>query len=210
MSHKICWWWKADREAICKAQTALKILTVWMGTQWSPPGLSTLHRQSPSGACGCRMSHGGIPKASGKTSPYAHTELQKRSLAGCVANLWETEEKELDSWGVPISEQGKPSGDWWVSKTDKAYRTCMRLLRWDLYLQWKWKLVTQLCPTPWDPMDCSPPGSSVHGILQARILEWVAISFSRGSSQPRPPALQADSLPFEPPGNPVFLITCCY
>ena len=36
-----------------------------------------------------------------------------------------------------------------------------------------------------DPMDCSPPGSFVHGILQARILEWVAISFSRGSSQPR-------------------------
>ena len=36
-----------------------------------------------------------------------------------------------------------------------------------------------------DPVDCSPPGSSVHGILQARILEWVAISFSRGSSQPR-------------------------
>ena len=35
------------------------------------------------------------------------------------------------------------------------------------------------------PMDCSPPGSSVHGILQAIILEWVAISFSRGSSQPR-------------------------
>ena len=38
----------------------------------------------------------------------------------------------------------------------------------------------QLCPTLYDPMDCSPPGSSVHGILQARILEWVAISFSRG------------------------------
>ena len=35
------------------------------------------------------------------------------------------------------------------------------------------------------PMDCSPLGSSVHGVLQARILEWVAISFSRGSSQPR-------------------------
>ena len=39
-------------------------------------------------------------------------------------------------------------------------------------------LVAQLCPTLCDPMDCSPPGSSVHGILQARILEWVAISFS--------------------------------
>ena len=46
-------------------------------------------------------------------------------------------------------------------------------------------LVTQSCPTLCDPMDCSPPGSSVHGILQARILEWVAMSFSRGSSQPR-------------------------
>ena len=41
-------------------------------------------------------------------------------------------------------------------------------------------LVAQLCPTLWDPMDCSPLGSSVHGILQARILEWVAIPFYRG------------------------------
>ena len=45
--------------------------------------------------------------------------------------------------------------------------------------------VAQLCLTLCNPMDCSPPGSSVHGILQARILEWVAIFFSRGSSQPR-------------------------
>ena len=46
-------------------------------------------------------------------------------------------------------------------------------------------LVTCLCSTLWNPMDCSPPGFSVHGILQARILEWVAIPFSGGSSQPR-------------------------
>ena len=46
-------------------------------------------------------------------------------------------------------------------------------------------LVTQLCLTLCDPMDCSPPGSSVHGIFQARIMEWVAISFSGGSSWPR-------------------------
>ena len=46
-------------------------------------------------------------------------------------------------------------------------------------------LVSQLCPTLCDPMNCSPPGSSVHGILLARILKWVAIPFSRGSSQPR-------------------------
>ena len=41
--------------------------------------------------------------------------------------------------------------------------------------------VAQACPTLCDPMDCSLPHSSVHGIFQARVLEWVAISFSRGS-----------------------------
>ena len=46
-------------------------------------------------------------------------------------------------------------------------------------------LVAQSCPTLCDPMDCSPPGSSLHGILQARILEWVAKPSSRGPSQPR-------------------------
>ena len=45
--------------------------------------------------------------------------------------------------------------------------------------------VTQLCPTLFDPRDCSPPGSSVHGILQARTLEWVALPSSGGSSQPK-------------------------
>ena len=46
-------------------------------------------------------------------------------------------------------------------------------------------LATQLCPTLCDPTNCNPPGSSVHGILQAGILEWIVIPFSRGSSQPR-------------------------
>ena len=46
-------------------------------------------------------------------------------------------------------------------------------------------LVTHSCPTLCDPMDCNPPGSSIQGILQARILEWVTISFSKGSSWPR-------------------------
>ena len=45
--------------------------------------------------------------------------------------------------------------------------------------------VTQSCPTLCVPMDCSLSGSSVHGIFQARVLEWIAISFSRGSSRPR-------------------------
>ena len=45
--------------------------------------------------------------------------------------------------------------------------------------------IAQLCPTLCDPMDCSLLGSSVHRIFQARVLEWVAISVSRGSSRPR-------------------------
>ena len=65
-------------------------------------------------------------------------------------------------------------------------------------------LVAQLCLTLFcNPTDCSPPASSVQGILQARILEWVAIPFSMGSSQPRiepgSPALQTDCLPSKPP-----------
>ena len=43
--------------------------------------------------------------------------------------------------------------------------------------------VAQLCPTLWDPKDCSLPGASIHGIFQARVLEWVAISFSLSSSR---------------------------
>ena len=48
-----------------------------------------------------------------------------------------------------------------------------------------WCLSHQVMSDSCDPMDCSPPASYVHGILQARILEWVTISFSRGSSWPR-------------------------
>ena len=61
----------------------------------------------------------------------------------------------------------------------------MVLRKWMLTGYSKWMLIAQSCPTPYNPMDCSPPSSPVHGIIQARILEWVAIPFSRGSSQPR-------------------------
>ena len=66
-------------------------------------------------------------------------------------------------------------------------------------------LAIQSCPAHCDPMDCIPPGSSVHRILQARILEWVATLFSRRSSHPgiKPgsPALQANCLLSEPPAK---------
>ena len=67
-------------------------------------------------------------------------------------------------------------------------------------------VVTQLCLTLCDPMDCNLPGSSVHGILRARILKWVAIPFSgdlpNPRIEPRSPTFQGDSLPSEPPGKP--------
>ena len=67
-------------------------------------------------------------------------------------------------------------------------------------------LVAQLCSTLCNPLDCNPPGSSVHGILQTRILEWVAISFSRGPSQPRmklsSPVLAGEFFTTEPAGKP--------
>ena len=67
--------------------------------------------------------------------------------------------------------------------------------------------VAQSCPTLCHPMDCSLPDSSVNGIFQARVLDWIAISFSGDlpdpGSEPRSPALQADALPSEPPGKPI-------
>ena len=70
----------------------------------------------------------------------------------------------------------------------------------------------QSCLTFCNPMDCSPSGSSVHGILQARILEWVAMTSSRGSSQPRGwthvscVSCIGSSLPLAPPGNSLVFV----
>ena len=71
-------------------------------------------------------------------------------------------------------------------------------------------LVAQLCPTLHDNMDYSPPGSSVHGILQARILEWVVFpspgNLPDSGNKLESPVLQADSLPSEPS---VVDLKCC-
>ena len=70
-------------------------------------------------------------------------------------------------------------------------------------------LVIQLCPTLCSPMDCSTPGPSVHGILQARILEWTAMPSSRDlpnpGTEPGSPTLQVDSLPAELSGKAVTI-----
>ena len=85
-----------------------------------------------------------------------------------------------------------------------------QMLNYSRHLEILQPLYAQLCLTLCDLPNCSPPGFSVHGIILARILEWVAISFSRGSSQskdqPAYPAWPwlADSLPLNPLGNNIM------
>ena len=83
-----------------------------------------------------------------------------------------------------------------------------------LVFQWMRAKLLRSCLTLCDPMDCSPEGFSVQGILQARKLEWVTMTFSRGSSQPRDrthvslPLLlwQGGTLPLTPPGKTNFFV----
>ena len=88
--------------------------------------------------------------------------------------------------------------------------SCLQCLYWVTCMHAK---LVQLCPTLCDPMDCSPPGSPVHGILQARMLEWVAMPppgvFSIQGLNPRLLHLlhwQACSLPLVPPGKPFYWV----
>ena len=86
-----------------------------------------------------------------------------------------------------------------LSRCHPAYLTYMQSVKCE---------VAQSCPTLCDPMDCIPSGSSVYGILQARILEWVAISFSRGSSQSRDRTqvshIAGRRFILWPPGKPLY------
>ena len=76
---------------------------------------------------------------------------------------------------------------------------------------WWWSSISKLCPTLWYCMGCSPPGPFVHGISQARILEWVTMSLSRGSFWPKDqthiPGLAGRSFATEPPGKPLIRVT---
>ena len=111
--------------------------------------------------------------------------------SGSLERLWEGDQY-VGSWLVSalvISICGEETGagmDWgrkcaWNVTLSHSWAH-RELWRKD---EWQVSDITQLCPTLCDPMDCSLPGSSVQGIFQARVLEWVDISFSRGSSRPR-------------------------
>ena len=95
-------------------------------------------------------------------------------LHSICQQIWKTQQWPWDwkrSFLIPIPKKGS-------TKECANHRTTAFISR-------PVKGVAQSCPTLWDPMDSGPPGSSVNGILQARTPEWVAIPFSRGSSQPR-------------------------
>ena len=120
-------------------------------------------------------------------STFHSPELFMLSLFTCSvmpSHLWPHELPHTRAPCPPISyEVFSPSCplSQWYHRTISSSAPIMRPP-----IKWKSESeVAQLCPTLCNPEDCSLLGSSVHGILQARTLEWVTISFSRGSSQPR-------------------------
>ena len=122
-----------------------------------------------------------------------------------LSKLWEIV-KDGRAWGTPVHGAVK-SGTW---LSDWRATTIQHVLRARLHSkQWK-RSRSVLSDSLW-PVDWSPPSSSVHGIFQASILEWVVISFSRGSSWPRDQTqvstLQADTLPSEIPGKLGILVS---
>ena len=114
--------------------------------------------------------HGGEKAAAAAqgTQPRSH-RIQKREIFLFLPSFcWE--QIKLFSWTIsPSPQPGR------LSLTHHWLEEC----------HIRWGEIAESCPTLCDPVDCNLLGFSVHGILQARILEWIAISFSRGSSWPR-------------------------
>ena len=110
---------------------------------------------------------------------------------GCQKWEGENEELVLNVYGVSVLQDEKNSVDgwWWEYHNNEKYlmllNCTLKMLTMVNSVLYTFMSVTQSCLTLCDPTDCSPPGSSVYGIFQARLLDWVAISSSRGSSQSR-------------------------
>ena len=124
----------------------------------------------------------------------ARSLLCVRHLTRCFIGVIFNTQNNIASWAPSFLFKGLErlwsshkvhaayKGQKWWSKTGLSDSTTGSLSLSCVKVQ---VLVIRSCLTLCDPMDCSPPGSSVHGICQARILEWVPIPFSKGSSQPR-------------------------
>ena len=116
------------------------------------------------------------------------------------------------SWGETEGAEAGKGGRAQMMHPGSQMTNFIGSFQWKMETLSKWKnehvtcSATQLCPTLCDPMDCSPPGSSLHGISQARILEWIAFPPPGDLPNPgiklRSPTSQADSS--EPPGKPTY------
>ena len=114
---------------------------------------------------------------------YFHMEKESREEVLCHHAI------PVELW-LPDSTSSKNNWEPYIGYNSRSwgFSNCLKIRQLDIqnfHLAYQIPNVAQSCLTLCYPMDCSLPGSSVHGIFQARILEWVAISFSRRSSQPR-------------------------
>ena len=108
---------------------------------------------------------------------FAKHISNKRLISKIIKNLYNSVAKKQ-------TVQFKNCQRTWVNMFPrKKYKKGQQVHEKMLNITSHWSEVAQSCPTLCNPMDCSLPGSSVGGIFQARVLEWVATSFSRGSSQ---------------------------
>ena len=133
----------------------------------------------------------GCPGISGPISPFIRALWGMRQPGGEVLLArWLLSSEAAapaclpGSLGSPPGSEGRVDG-WGGPGHGRHFRRCLGARGVCLANCCHCCSVAQSCPTLCDPVDCSLPGSSVHGILQVRILEWVAISFCRGSSPPR-------------------------
>ena len=130
------------------------------------------------------------------SNPNTGTRSQRRSTLKTRVSVGQGEEARLQLLGTHWCCNEGPSGQ--RTSTTALAAFAMKHQGCRQHAGRHACLVAKSRPTLYNPMDCSPPDSSVHGISQARILEWVAISFSRESFdpgvEPTSPALQADSL----------------
>ena len=130
--------------------------------------------------------------SSGEKTKQNKTELVRWTWTHCVGSLKTTTDNHPLPLPLSIPNCGILTLIYHLRRTWKFTLWCNPNLQscgvWAIDCCFERKLeseVAQSCPTLCDPIDCSLPGSSVHGIFQAIVLEWIAISFSRGSSQPR-------------------------
>ena len=183
-----------------KLSTTDKVCEVYRIVTWLTQGPPVFSRHGQKQATGILLVFSSLLRNSWKSKPWSLVTNHE-----CVDN-WEvtgeceavcSSRRKMNLINVNQDEQipkTHQEGKWkWVPDGLVQYDT------------W-WKVKVKSCLTLCNSMDCSLPGSSVHVILQVRILEWVAISFSSGSPDPgiNLLALQADSLPSELPGKPMY------